>query len=96
MKGRKATKDEQDWINKICDFGCIVCYNEGHGYSICCPHHIEGRTKPDAHFKTIPLCGYHHQIGGEGEALHHNKYRFGLNHGTEYELLEQMKGIING
>lgn len=40
---------------------CIACLKDGrvnHNISL---HHIDGRTKPDAHGQVIPLCAPHHQ-----------------------------------
>jgi len=95
MKGRTPTAEEKRWMNAICKHGCIVCWNTKGIWSPASPHHIDGKTKPDTHFKTIPLCGPHHQIKGEGwETRHYNKTAFEKAYGTEYELLEQMQGII--
>jgi len=95
LKGRAPTKAEKEWMSKVADLGCIACLNEFYIYSEAAIHHIEGKTKEGAHFLTIGLCGAHHQTGGEGVALHHNKYRWEKRHGTQYELLEQTKRLIN-
>lgn len=96
MKGRNPTADEKRWMNAAAELGCIVCLNEFGIESPAAIHHIEGKTKEGAHFLTIGLCGSHHQTGGEGVALHHNKTRWEAKHGTQYELLQQVRDIING
>lgn len=88
MKGRSPTAQEKKYMDMVCDHGCLVCRDlMGYGYSPCCPHHTDGKTKPEAHFKIIGLCGNHHQNGGEGVAIHFNKYQFEQNYGTEQDLL---------
>ena len=99
MKGKKPTKDEQKWLNDICELGCIVCRNEHHVYSPAMPHHLMGKTVKGAHYATIPLCARHHQTGGCGGncvARHVNKFQFEKTYGTEAELLEQTRRLVNG
>lgn len=60
-------------------------------------HHIDGRTKPDAHLKTIPLCGMHHQSGdraGHFVSVHPWKRRFEETFGTQEELLEECRQLV--
>ena len=95
MKGRKPTKEEQDFMDEICQIGCIVCRTKGIYTPLCSPHHMEGKTKPGAHFKVIPLCAAHHQVpdtrkppawvsrhGSNGNG----KKEFEDRYGTEMEL----------
>ena len=101
MKGRKPSTDEQEWLTAICDLGCCVCLLFHETYSPCMPHHIDGKTKPGAHFKSIGLCHNHHQGGYDDDVCvsrHTNKTSFEAKYGTEKELLEQVKGImgVNG
>ena len=55
VKGRTPTKEEKEWMDFICQQGCIVCHNEIGVFSPCEPHHIDGKTQAGAHFLTIPL-----------------------------------------
>ena len=99
MKGRAPTKEEKKWLDAVCEIGCIVCINEHNVYSPAVPHHLDGKTKPGAHFATIPLCGRHHQTGGCGGncvARHQNKFQFEKMYGNEAELLEQTRRMVNG
>jgi len=100
MKGRAVTVTEKAWINKACAFGCIVCATCEDSPDVpCSPHHIEGKTKPGAHFLVIGLCHYHHQADDNNpayESVHGNKYRFEQRYGTQYELLHILQGFIGG
>ena len=97
MKGRAPTAEEKEWMGAICDLGCIVCLLELDTWTECCPHHIDGKTKPGAHLKTIGLCGRHHQVSGPGYKSRHGdgKYQFGERHGKEEYLLSKTKGLLN-
>lgn len=83
-------------MDAICGNGCIVCRNELGVFSPACPHHMDGKTKPGCHFKTIPLCGAHHQTGGYGVAFHSGRVAWEAEYGTEAELLKQCQEIVNG
>jgi len=95
MKSRTATKDEKHWIDIICQFGCVVCFNLGFGYSPAGPHHLDGTTKPGCHFKTIPLCGAHHQTGGRGVAVHCGRVVWESVFGEQQTLLDQITEIVH-
>lgn len=91
MQGRSVTKEQKRWWDMLANqVGCIAC-RSGHGRfnDYCSIHHVDGRTKPHAHWYVLPLCELHHQVGGEGVALHHNKARFTDRYGTEDELLQK-------
>ena len=53
-------------------------------------HHIDGRTKPGAHRKVLPLCAGHHQDGTGNDksriAVHPYKRRFEARYGSQMEL----------
>lgn len=97
MKGRAPTKAEKAlhdrMAREICCIACRMDDIENHWVVI---HHIDGRTKPDAHKKVLPLCAGHHQDGtGEDKAMiavHPYKARFEARYGSQYELLE---GVMN-
>lgn len=60
-------------------------------------HHIEGKTKPEAHLKTIPLCFRHHREGVNNElyvSRHPFKHEFEERYGTEESLLQKVKELI--
>ena len=103
MRGRNPTAAEKKWLTAVCGIGCIVCRNEmGITDSEVSPHHTDGTTKPDAHFKAIPLCDCHHQkpcptgtwATRHGPGRRTGKYEFEKAYGTEEDLLEQCKEIL--
>ena len=97
MKGRTPTADEKEWMDKVAQLGCVACRSLGIWQPEVSIHHIDGRTKPRAHFKTLPLCYAHHQ-GGENKgsfvSLHPWKRRFEETFGTQYELLDECRRLL--
>jgi len=49
MKGRTPNKAEKQFHNAIAALGCIACRADGIFSELVSIHHIDGRTKPDAH-----------------------------------------------
>lgn len=96
MHGRTPTQAQQRWHDLLVNgVGCIACrVSTGEFNDWCSIHHIHGRSKPHAHWSVLPLCAAHHQTGGEGVALHHNKARFEDRFGTQSELLERCMRIL--
>ena len=96
LKGRTVTNAQKSWHDTLVRVvGCIACrVGRGEFNDFCSIHHIDGRTKPHAHWYVIPLCAPHHQTGGEGVALHHNKTRFEDRFGTQDDLLALSARII--
>lgn len=96
MKGRQPNAEEKRWLNAIVNFGCIVCYLELNVFTEASPHHLDGRTKPDAHLKTTPLCSRHHQIPGPGYKSRHGdgKAQFEAAYGTESYLLSMTSRAV--
>lgn len=77
--------------------GCLACHQLGIHQPEVSLHHIDGRTKEGAHFKTIPLCYAHHQGGdsrGNFVSVHPWKRRFEEMFGTQQELLEECQRIV--
>jgi hypothetical protein len=79
-------------VNSI---GCIACLNMGietpPEYTLI--HHTDGKTKPNAHMKTLPLCEHHHSPYHK-TGLHNNMTRWEATHGTQEELLAQVEAIL--
>ena len=73
MKKKSKTKDEKNWLNKISNFGCVVCkkhYEIDDAPPANC-HHIrsgQGLSQKNSHYMVLPLCWEHHQ-GQDG--FHH-------------------------
>lgn len=94
MKGRTPTAAEQRHMAKVGQMTCIVCTLQYLGDTPAALHHIQGRTKPGAHYQVIPLCSLHHQNGGYGVALHAGKKAFERRYGTESYLLDQTNKLL--
>ena len=110
LAGRNATVIEKRLANKIGDIGCICCLNkswyttqmqEQEGTKFISLHHIDGRTKPWAHAKVLPLCAYHHDVPAPSYApseltpIHRgNKKEWVEFNGTEEALLKQVYEMI--
>ena len=96
MKGRTPTAAEARHMKATNEIGCIACLNMGHEtppeYTLI--HHIDGKTKRNAHFKTLGLCDPHH-TRYKKTGLHNNLTRWESEHGTQEELLLQTYEILN-
>ena len=93
LKGRSPTSDEKTHMEAIASLGCIVCLIHHGVYSPTELHHIDGRTKPGAHFHIIPLCYRHHREGADCEeytSRHPHKKRFERRYGTEINLMHEV------
>ncbi|QJE03641.1 recombinase [Massilia forsythiae] len=93
MKGRPPTADEARFMDAIAKLGCIACRKDGWENVVVSIHHIDGRTKPGAHFLVLPLCGPHHQQDDTDPrgriSLHGRKATFQARYGAERELLAE-------
>ncbi|RKS87309.1 phage RecA-dependent nuclease [Orbus hercynius] len=95
LKSRNVTKEQEQFHDDICQHvGCLACWLEGRFNDYVSVHHIDGRTKPDAHWLVLAPCGNHHQIGSGCEAIHKNKARFVKQYGTEMELYKMQVEIL--
>ena len=97
VKAAMVTKDQKRYHDALCRIvGCIACRKHGrenHHVSI---HHTDGRTKPDAHWKVLPLCGIHHQLGIPDEpSVHPDKARFERLYGKQAELMAECRAILS-
>ena len=91
MKGRTRTKADKALHDRIAELGCIACHLDGRDNPWVSIHHIDGRTKPDAHKKVLALCAGHHQDGTGLAgliAVHPFKAAFEAMYGTQEQLLE--------
>lgn len=90
MKGRSANIAERAFWDALCDLGCIACRKDGRRNSRVSVHHVDGRTKPWAHWLVLPLCAGHHQDGTGPRgliAVHPFQARFELKYGKQRDLL---------
>lgn len=101
FSGCTPTAEERQWMDRICQIGCIVCRLTRELFTPCSPHHIEGKTKPGAHKLTIGLCTRHHQVPdnrkprrwtsrhGDGRAAFESAYM------PELDLLEVTRQLVS-
>lgn len=92
MKGRTRNATEVRWHDLLAaNIGCIPCLvDHGMRNTHVSIHHIDGRTKPDAHWLVLALCAGHHQrgTGAPGQfAIHGDKRAHERRYGTEHEQL---------
>lgn len=72
------------------EIGCVASRMDGFFDPVCSIHHIDGRTKPDAHWLVLPLSAGNHQdgTGAPGRiAVHPYKARFEAEYGEQRDLL---------
>lgn len=96
MKGRNPSAEQKAYWSLLAEhIGCIACYREtifGERNHLVSIHHVDGRTKPNAHWFVLPLCAGHHQDGtGQPEmiAVHPYKARFESRYGSQQHLMRE-------
>jgi hypothetical protein len=97
LKGTTPTKDEKALWSRMAAYGCVACRKDGWHNAEVSIHHIDGRTKPGAHRKVLPLCAGHHQDGTGIPgliAVHPWKSRFEGRYGTQAELLAEVMEAV--
>lgn len=87
MKGRTVTAEQKRFHDALAGLGCIACRKDGVINTHVSIHHIDGRTKLNAHWLVLPVCSSHHQDDGTKTAIHPYKARFEAQYGDQYELL---------
>ena len=72
---------------------CIACRKDGWTNRDISLHHIDGRTKPGAHFLILPLCAPHHQQDDSDPrgriSVHGRKATFQARYGMQMDLLAE-------
>lgn len=97
MKGTTPTKADKALWDKLAGLGCIACHKEGIHTPAVSIHHIDGRTKPGAHQRVLPLCAGHHQDGTGRPgliAVHPWKASFENTYGKQADLLVECLEMI--
>ena len=92
-------KREKEYLSKVADIGCIICYRSGYAGTPAEIHHIRGlglgMGVRNSHDNVIPLCPEHHRgtsVGyhGMGRKAWEKKHET-----TEQQLFEQIKEMLN-
>jgi hypothetical protein len=94
---KSRTAAEKRHLSKVAELGCIACYNMGYFDSPAEIHHIrtgQGMSQRASDYDSIGLCPSHHRTGGHGVAIHAGQETWEEIHGTELELLEQVRGML--
>jgi Recombination enhancement, RecA-dependent nuclease len=91
VKGRNPTVAQKAfWDLLVREIGCAASWKDGFHEPVCSIHHIDGRTKPNAHWLVLPLSAGNHQdgTGAPGRiAVHPYKARFEAQYGRQVDLL---------
>jgi len=91
-------KKEAQYLSKIADIGCIICYRLGYIGTPAEIHHIRGiglgMGVRNSNYATIPLCPEHHRgntgYHGMGRKAFERRYEI-----TELQLAQQVQEILN-
>lgn len=98
MKGAAPTVAELALHHDMAGLGCIACRIDGRINPWVSIHHIDGRTRHDAHKKALPLCAQHHQQDDTDPlgriAVHPNKARFEERYGSQESLLGKVMAML--
>lgn len=93
-----TTRAEREWMDSICQIGCIACRIMGIAGTPGVPHHLLSGGRRIGHLATICLCdpGHHQypQAGSKKIARHPTKAQFERAYGTEAELLEMTRELV--
>ena len=92
MKGRSPTADEKRYMVWVASKGCYCCNilgidNRLEDVGI---HHINGKTKPDAHYQVIGLCDGHHSRY-KRTGLHYNQARWEEEWGNHESIVAALR-----
>jgi hypothetical protein len=79
---KRATRLEREHLALIASLPCAVC-----GNSPVHVHHLPTQGGKRNHFRTIPMCPYHHMDGPYSESIHQGRKAFEANFGTTEDEL---------
>lgn len=91
------TKAESDYMDEVAQLGCIACQKLGYMDTPAEIHHVSkgvGKGQRASNYDVIPLCPYHHRLGGYGQAIHAGRKEWEKNFGDELELLKEVKVMV--
>ena len=88
------TKHMKEHMQRMADFGCVICYKMGFPKSPCQLHHIKdhrGMGKKSSNYEVIGLCPEHH-TGKTG--YHFSPKTFNEKWGSQKELLKENLELV--
>jgi hypothetical protein len=91
-------KREAQYLSKVADIGCIICYRAGYPGTPAEIHHIRGlglgMGVRNSHYNVIGLCPEHHRgnTGYHGLGRKAFERSYGI---TEQELQLQLEELLN-
>lgn len=91
------TAQEQDWMYRAANFGCIVCFKQTGVATSAEIHHLKSGDRRMGHLHSIGLCYWHHRGGdkdGPYISRHPWKARFEAAYGSELDLLEELRALL--
>jgi len=94
---RNGYKDKEH-LAKVGSLPCIACQKLGIKQKFRTEvHHFIGMGigKRASDLLTIPLCSIHHRKGNRGEAIHEGLKIWEEKFGTQRELLEEVKNLLD-
>lgn len=95
LHGRTPNTKEKAWLDVVSQLGCIVCREHLGVFSPAEIHHIDGKTKPNAHMLTLPLCPPHHRLPGKGHVSRADgKPVFEKAFGSEFDLHAKVVDLV--
>lgn len=89
-------KQEREHMSAVAALGCIACRNLGIPGTPAEIHHIRagvGAGRRASHYDVLPLCFHHHSAQGV-DGYHKYPETWQAKHGTEAELLDQVRGLL--
>lgn len=90
-------KADRLYLNSVQALGCMACRKLGHLDTPAVIHHVrmgQGMGQRASNREVIPLCPWHHNMGGHGEAIHAGQKTWEKRFGTEEELLKQVTELL--
>jgi len=91
-------KAERAWMDAVVDLGCIACRVMGVFGTPCEVHHLLRNGKRISHLDSIGLCTSHHRSELNTWHIvsrHPWRKEFETRYGTELELLERTRKLVN-
>lgn len=92
MAKKPATLEEKAYMNAVAQLGCLICRQPAE------LHHVRNNTgiglRP-SHYNVIPLCHCHHRTNNFGHAVHNGVKTFEANYGTQQEMLERVRNMLD-